>query len=175
MFQFRRFPSYSYLIHCMMHTLHICGLLHSDICGSFHACWSPQLFAAYHVLHRLPMPRHSPCALISLTIWIMSWISSWFSQKMAFIHFPPCNNCSVQILLCTNYPIWIFRFVSFNFPHLHLLNSYSIFKLQGFTYSFKQVQRKYRECDICRNKSLICSSGHKWTRTIDLTLIRRAL
>ena len=29
-------------------------------------CYSPQLFAAYHVLLRLPMPRHSPCALVSL-------------------------------------------------------------------------------------------------------------
>ena len=43
------------------------GLLHSDICGSIPACGSPQLFAAYRVLRRLPMPRHPPCALISLT------------------------------------------------------------------------------------------------------------
>ena len=44
------------------------GLLHSDICGSILACNSPQLFAAYRVLLRLPMPRHPPCALISLTL-----------------------------------------------------------------------------------------------------------
>ncbi len=30
-------------------------------------CSSPQLIAACHVLHRLLMPRHSPCALYSLT------------------------------------------------------------------------------------------------------------
>ena len=47
------------------------GFLHSDTCGSFRACQSPQLFAAYRVLLRLPMPRHSPCALISLTISFM--------------------------------------------------------------------------------------------------------
>ena len=29
-------------------------------------CASPRLIAACHVLRRLPMPRHSPCALISL-------------------------------------------------------------------------------------------------------------
>jgi hypothetical protein len=29
---------------------------------------SPKLFAAYHVLHRWLAPRHSPCALSSLTI-----------------------------------------------------------------------------------------------------------
>ena len=41
---------------------------HSDICGSLDICSSPQLFAAYHVFHRLLVPRHPPCALISLTI-----------------------------------------------------------------------------------------------------------
>ena len=30
---------------------------------------SPQLIAVSHVLHRLSVPRHSPCALCSLTIW----------------------------------------------------------------------------------------------------------
>ena len=68
MFQFRRFPSYAYFIQHMMNEYCSFGLLHSDICGSMFACNSPQLFAAYHVLLRLLMPRHSPCALISLTI-----------------------------------------------------------------------------------------------------------
>ena len=40
------------------------GLPHSEICGSIRICQSPQLIAAYHVLHRLPEPRHPPCALI---------------------------------------------------------------------------------------------------------------
>ena len=31
------------------------------------ACGSPRLIAACHVLHRLPAPRHPPCALSSLT------------------------------------------------------------------------------------------------------------
>ena len=39
------------------------GLPHSDICGSQLMCNSPQLFAAYHVLHRLWEPRHPPYAL----------------------------------------------------------------------------------------------------------------
>jgi hypothetical protein len=43
------------------------GFPHSEICGSKLICSSPQLIAACHVLHRLLMPRHSPCALISLT------------------------------------------------------------------------------------------------------------
>jgi hypothetical protein len=32
------------------------------------ACGSPKLIAACHVLHRLSLPRHPPCALSSLTI-----------------------------------------------------------------------------------------------------------
>ena len=43
------------------------GLLHSDIPGSKLICNSPRLFAAYHVFLRLLVPRHSPCALCSLT------------------------------------------------------------------------------------------------------------
>src|SRR3954470_16508666 len=43
------------------------GFPHSDISGSTPACDSPELFAANHVLHRLLTPRHSPCALSSLT------------------------------------------------------------------------------------------------------------
>ena len=41
---------------------------HSDIFGSTPVCGSPKLFAAYHVLHRLPSPRHPPYALSSLII-----------------------------------------------------------------------------------------------------------
>jgi hypothetical protein len=44
------------------------GLPHSGIVGSKPVCGSPTLFAAYHALHRLLAPRHSPCALSSLTI-----------------------------------------------------------------------------------------------------------
>ena len=40
---------------------------HSDICGSTDICSFPQLFAACHVLRRLPVPRHPPCALLHLT------------------------------------------------------------------------------------------------------------
>ena len=40
---------------------------HSEISGSKDICSSPKLFAAYHVFHRLLVPRHPPCALYSLT------------------------------------------------------------------------------------------------------------
>ena len=41
---------------------------HSEISGSLDICSSPKLFAAYHVFHRLLVPRHPPCALYSITI-----------------------------------------------------------------------------------------------------------
>ena len=44
------------------------GFPHSEICGSSDICSLPQLIAAYHVFLRLLVPRHPPCALISLTI-----------------------------------------------------------------------------------------------------------
>ena len=43
------------------------GFPHSEIHGSKSAFDSPWLIVDRYVLHRLPMPRHSPCALISLT------------------------------------------------------------------------------------------------------------
>ena len=67
MFQFRRFPTYTYFIQCTLHRYCLCGLPHLEIHGSMDICSSPWLIAACHVLRRLLMPRHSPCALYSLT------------------------------------------------------------------------------------------------------------
>ena len=55
---------------CIHHTMtEYCSAVfpHSEICGSMDICSLPQLIAACHVLLRLPMPRHPPCALLSLT------------------------------------------------------------------------------------------------------------
>ena len=67
MFQFRRFPTYAYLIQRTLHGYCPCGLPHSEIRGLSDICSYPRLIAACHVLRRLLMPRHSPCALFSLT------------------------------------------------------------------------------------------------------------
>ena len=67
MFQFRRFPSYAYFVQRRMTGYCPAGLPHSEISGSMDICSSPKLIAACHVLLRLLMPRHSPCALSSLT------------------------------------------------------------------------------------------------------------
>ena len=60
-------PSVYLWIQYTVHEVCSCGFPHSDICGSWNICFSPQLFAAYHVFRRLLVPRHPPCALISLT------------------------------------------------------------------------------------------------------------
>ena len=60
-------PLHTLWIGVWMHEVCSCGFPHSDICGSMDICSSPQLFAAYHVFHRLLVPRHPPCALFCLT------------------------------------------------------------------------------------------------------------
>ena len=67
MFQFRAFPAYDYLIHRTLSRYCRDGFPHSEISGSMRMCRSPKLIAACRVLLRLLMPRHSPCALFSLT------------------------------------------------------------------------------------------------------------
>ena len=63
-----RVPLHTLCIGVWMTEVCSAGFPHSDICGSMDICSSPQLFAAYHVFLRLLVPRHPPCALISLTI-----------------------------------------------------------------------------------------------------------
>ena len=92
MFQFRRFPSYTYLIQCRMTGYCPAGLPHSEISGSMDICSSPKLIAACRVLHRLLMPRHSPCALYSLT-----------NQKQTFAC-SRCELCRQSQRNCNRYP-----------------------------------------------------------------------
>ena len=62
-----RVPSVHLWIQCTVTEVCSAGFPHSEICGSMDICSSPQLIAAYHVFHRLLVPRHPPCALYSLT------------------------------------------------------------------------------------------------------------
>ena len=62
-----RVPSAWLWIHHAVTEVCSAGFPHSDISGSKDICSSPKLFAAYHVFHRLLVPRHPPCALLRLT------------------------------------------------------------------------------------------------------------
>ena len=90
MFQFGGFPSHTYLIQYTIYDSSSYVFPHSEICGSKLICSSPQLIAACHVLHRLPMPRHSPYALLRLNYFCIL-ISIYF-------RFSLCLNCCVFIL-----------------------------------------------------------------------------
>ena len=65
-------------------------------------CSSPKLFAAYHVFHRLPVPRHSPYALSCLTI---AWNSS---DTILFL-----LNCLRNLFLCFSISLTLFRMFGF--------------------------------------------------------------
>ena len=84
MFQFRRFPTYAYLIQRRLTEYCSAGFPHSEISGSTVICTSPKLIAACHVLHRLLMPRHSPCALLRLTS----------SRQTSYPSLPRCRESS---------------------------------------------------------------------------------
>jgi hypothetical protein len=60
------FPEFALLI--LWIQIRVIGFPHSEIDGSSNECFSPSLIAAFHVLHRLEVPRHPPYALSSLTI-----------------------------------------------------------------------------------------------------------
>ena len=71
MFQFPGLASTCLCIQHEMTSLQDDGFSHSEICGSMLVCNSPQLIAAYHVLHRLSMPRHPPNALTYLSLMVL--------------------------------------------------------------------------------------------------------
>jgi hypothetical protein len=88
------------------------GFPHSDICGSMLICSSPQLFAACHVLLRLLMPRHPPCALFGLTYPVL------FSRIMQALYrssksFLPFSFHNFFLLLCFSFASSFFILFSF--------------------------------------------------------------
>ena len=115
MFQFRRFPSYAYFVQRRMTGYCPAGLPHSDIPGSMDICSSPRLFAACHVLLRLLMPRHSPCALSSLTYrrshsdlsensWFSLRIMQALQRSKLYVTLHPFGCCSTINLLRHVFP-----------------------------------------------------------------------
>ena len=70
-----RVPFHTLWIGVWMTEVCSAGFPHSEISGSMDICSSPKLFAAYHVFHRLLVPRHPPCALFSITNLIRNAVS----------------------------------------------------------------------------------------------------
>ena len=92
MFQFPTFPSYTLLYSCMDRLSFIQSEFpHSDIHGSMDICSLPWLFAAYHVLLRLLVPRYPPYALCSLTVNV--FLRLCFSDSFGLIVRTIFNRC----------------------------------------------------------------------------------
>ena len=88
---------------CTLHGYCPCGLPHSEICGSMDICSSPQLIAACHVLHRLLMPRHSPCALSSLTFSTLRPLPFRFTFRLHVRSASFAPSCQRILVLFENY------------------------------------------------------------------------
>ena len=125
MFQFTPFPSLSYVFTQRYIRIAVCGFPHSDICGSMDMCSSPQLFAAYHVLLRLPVPRHPPDALLNLTNQDLRRVSAgfftYYCQSVNFL-------VSLNKFSMNRYPLFLALLDSLS-NLLNYLVCYSIFKV----------------------------------------------
>ena len=82
---------------------------HSDIHGLLNICFSPWLFAAYHVFLRLLVPRHSPYALSSLTFFILNFLSTSYSSLPIHLYIFQCAflcNFKLHITLSNFFQNW---------------------------------------------------------------------
>ena len=187
MFQFRRFPTYTYFIQCRLTEYCSAGLPHSEICGSELMCSSPQLIAACHVLLRLLMPRHSPCALCSLTFKNnLNFRLVLFENYAGFTKIEiVCHPASFRMLFHN-------QFVSSVSPQRNLsvalLAFVTLFSFQGadrrpqasacLRHSFQpllQSDLKIRSFDQVFKSKGKSPGGPEWARTTDLTIISRTL
>ena len=109
---------------CLQHT----GLSHSEISGSKFICNSPELIAAYHVLHRLREPRHPPCAL-SYFLFINTHCNclrcGWYilSACTKKYYFLLCSICHRSFIKWRNLMIGYVRYAHFAYP---ILNAWRI-------------------------------------------------
>ena len=137
MFQFRAFPSYAYLFQRTIPEYCSGGFPHSEISGSTDICSSPKLIAACHVLRRLLMPRHSPCALYSLTLRDILVLLFGIMQAINRLLSQNCN-CYPHLFRCSTIKIHN----SFQLPlkpSVALLSSHfnTLFSFQGAISGFE--------------------------------------
>ena len=130
---------------------------HSEISGSMLICSSPKLIAAYHVFHRLPVPRHSPCALVRLTIQTILF-REW-------LVFPLDSFLPTKIIVTLPFEIVIF-----------LKKELTIIFVSQLLFSFQGTSLvMFPQSPVSCNSDSSSHGGPKWTRTIDLTIISRVL
>ena len=183
-----RVPSARLWIHRAVHGVSPCGFPHSDTRGSMLICSSPRLFAAYRVFLRLLVPRHPPCALSCLTcslpsppsvavrdapsqgsfFWFLSGSLFWFLRAPGT---RPVHASDVLHILLSSLA---------TFHAFLILKIFSVFGFQGTGGLLSPGRPRPSGSSPLSAASRLCMyfppcSGLKWTRTTDLTLIRRAL
>ena len=174
MFQFRAFPSYAYLIQRTILEYCSSGFPHSEISGSTDICSSPKLIAACHVLRRLLMPRHSPCALYSLTLRDILVLLFGIMQAINRLLSQNCN-CYPHLFRCSTIKIHN----SFQLPlkpSVALLSSHfnTLFSFQGAISSFFEARSQNLISQILRSNSkldLVGPSGLE-PPTLRLSVVR---
>ena len=154
MFQFRRCPTYDYFIHRMVTEFYSARLPHSEIHGSMPAFGSPWLIVDRYVLRRLPVPRHSPCALVRLT----------FQTFFKNIWYPLDSLLPTKIIVTLPFEIVIF-----------LKKELTIIFVSQLLFSFQGTSWWCPSKPGLPKLWFSSHGGPKWTRTIDLTIISRVL
>ena len=168
MFQFRRFPSHTYAFSMGYHDMTHGGLLHSVTPGSLPAYGSPRHFAVSRDLLRLPMPRHSLCALCSLTL-LYACFSNFFELLEIAVFYPNFFEYLTLISSLLFFHCSVFKIPCSNTQCLNV-------KTHCRTAVLPAASRHRSSCFLpSRSVRRDLTGGHKWTRTTDLTLIRRAL
>ena len=94
-----RVPPATLCIHVAVMQYYCTEFPHSDICGSRNICFSPQLFAACHVLLRRHVPRHPPLALCSL-IFSRSRLKS---QVVKFNSYSANFSSRIEVAFCNTF------------------------------------------------------------------------
>ena len=146
------------------------------------------------------MPRHSPCALISLTSFRLTVdcpflvLYSWIMQAQYFGMFTPSSKNCIFYPFKIIYPLLLPShnciIISFNVQfsrcifkfHKKLneassqkkLQSVSLVEISGIEPLTSCLQGR-RSPSWAKPPSFVESGGPKWTRTIDLTIISRVL
>ena len=175
MFQFRAFPSYAYLIQRTIRRYCLRGFPHSEISGSTDICSSPKLIAACHVLRRLLMPRHSPCALYSLTLRDILVLLFGIMQAINRLLSQNCN-CYPHLFRCSTIKIHNFSSTSVEtFCCLAFITFQYIVQFSRCNYSGFEARSQDPISWVLRSNGKIGTGGPEWARTTDLTIISRTL
>ena len=90
-------------------------------------CAYPQLIAAYHVFHRLLMPRHSPCALSNLTslfqvLFSLELLQNYMSKCYLLFEIVVIHFHALPVLYVDNF---LLDFLHYSVDNLHLRHKVS--------------------------------------------------